>query len=68
MTNHVHLLITPHEEQSLSKALQILGRYYVQYFNHCMPHRTQSSACRHGSASIRIPLVELWLQCLKPDQ
>ncbi|WP_407938242.1 transposase [Nitrosospira briensis] len=22
MTNHVHLLITPHEEQSLSKALQ----------------------------------------------
>jgi putative transposase len=34
MTNHVHLLITPHEEQSLSKALQMLGRYYVQYFNH----------------------------------
>ncbi|MGC2047550.1 MAG: transposase, partial [Gallionella sp.] len=35
MTNHVHLLITPHEEQSLSKALQMLGRYYVQYYNHC---------------------------------
>ena len=35
MTNHVHLLITPHEEQSLSKALQMLGRYYVQFFNHC---------------------------------
>ncbi|MBA4142737.1 MAG: transposase, partial [Nitrosospira sp.] len=35
MTNHVHLLITPHEEQSLSKAMQMLGRYYVQYFNHC---------------------------------
>ena len=35
MTNHVHLLITPHEEQSLSKALQMLGRYYVQYFNNC---------------------------------
>jgi putative transposase len=35
MTNHVHLLLTPHEELSLSKALQMLGRYYVQYFNHC---------------------------------
>lgn len=34
MTNHVHLLITPHEEHSLSKCLQMLGRYYVQYFNH----------------------------------
>ena len=35
MTNHVHLLLTPWEEQSLSKALQMLGRYYVQFFNHC---------------------------------
>jgi putative transposase len=35
MTNHVHLLVTPREEQSLGKALQTLGRYYVQYFNYC---------------------------------
>ena len=35
MTNHVHLLITPHLEQSLGKAMQILGRYYVQYYNYC---------------------------------
>ena len=34
MTNHVHLLITPHTENGLSKAIQMLGRYYVQYFNH----------------------------------
>lgn len=34
MTNHVHLLITPHTEQGIGKALQMLGRYYVQYFNH----------------------------------
>jgi putative transposase len=34
MTNHVHLLITPQEEQSLSKTLQMLGRYYVQYYNY----------------------------------
>jgi len=34
MTNHVHLLITPQEENSLSKAMQMLGRYYVQYYNY----------------------------------
>jgi len=31
MTNHVHLLITPHTEQGLSKVMQMVGRYYVQY-------------------------------------
>lgn len=35
MTNHVHLLMTPFFETGLSKTLQMLGRYYVQYFNHC---------------------------------
>ena len=34
MTNHVHLLITPLQEHSLSKAIQSLGRVYVQQFNH----------------------------------
>ncbi len=34
MTNHVHLLITPHTEQGLGKVLQSVGRYYVQYFNY----------------------------------
>lgn len=33
MTNHVHLLITPHKLDSISKAMQIVGRYYVEYFN-----------------------------------
>ena len=35
MTNHVHLLITHHNDQSLGKAIQLLGRYYVQYYNYC---------------------------------
>lgn len=35
MTNHVHLLMTPFSETSLSKTMQMLGRYYVQYFNYC---------------------------------
>lgn len=34
MTNHVHLLATPHKENSLSKMMQMLGRYYVQYYNY----------------------------------
>jgi putative transposase len=34
MTNHVHLLITPHREQGIGKVMQMVGRYYVQYFNH----------------------------------
>lgn len=33
MPNHVHLLLTPHREQSVGKAVQMLGRYFVQYFN-----------------------------------
>ncbi|MEQ1528854.1 MAG: transposase, partial [Methylococcales bacterium] len=35
MSNHVHLLITPSAESSLSKTMQMLGRYYVQHFNYC---------------------------------
>lgn len=34
MTNHLHLLITPQEEDSIGKAMQMLGRYYVQYYNY----------------------------------
>ena len=34
MTNHVHLLITPDSSKGISKAIQSLGRYYVQYFNY----------------------------------
>jgi len=33
MTNHVHLLVTPHTENGIGKLMQMLGRYYVQYFN-----------------------------------
>ena len=33
MTNHVHLLITPEREDSISRAMQSLGRRYVAYIN-----------------------------------
>ena len=34
MTNHVHLLVTPHLKGGIGKLMQMLGRYYVQYFNY----------------------------------
>ncbi len=34
MTNHVHLLVTPAQTQSIGQMLQGLGRRYVQYVNH----------------------------------
>ncbi|MCK9246634.1 MAG: transposase [Anaerolineaceae bacterium] len=33
MTNHVHLLVTPRQEQAVSAMMQTLGRRYVRYFN-----------------------------------
>jgi len=33
MTNHVHLLLTPQQENSISHMQQMIGRYYVRYFN-----------------------------------
>jgi putative transposase len=34
MTNHVHLLLSPNESDSISKMMQSLGRRYVHYINH----------------------------------
>ena len=34
MTNHVHLLITPGQPDSISRLMQSVGRRYVQYINH----------------------------------
>ena len=33
MTNHVHLLMTPERENSISRLMQHLGRNYVRYIN-----------------------------------
>ena len=33
MTNHIHLLVTPGNEQGVSRMMQAQGRKYVQYFN-----------------------------------
>ena len=33
MTNHVHLLVTPHQTRSPARMMQRIGRSYVRYFN-----------------------------------
>lgn len=33
MTNHVHLLVTPHEAGAVSRMMQAIGRRYVACFN-----------------------------------
>jgi putative transposase len=33
MTNHVHLLLTPHRSQDVPRLIISLGRHYVQYIN-----------------------------------
>jgi putative transposase len=34
MTNHVHILCTPYEEEAISKMMQSIGRMYVRYYNY----------------------------------
>ena len=34
MINHVRLLVAPRKKNGLFKVIQMLGRYYVQYFNY----------------------------------
>lgn len=33
MANHVHLLVTPENENGIAKLMQAIGRRYVQYIN-----------------------------------
>ena len=33
MTNHVHILLTPHDKEGVPNMMQSLGRYYVRYIN-----------------------------------
>jgi len=41
MHNHLHLLVTPADEQALPRAMQSVGRRYAQYFNRTY-HRSGS--------------------------
>ena len=34
MTNHIHILATPHDKQGISRMMQYIGRKYVPYINY----------------------------------
>lgn len=34
MTNHIHILATPHDKGGITRVMQYVGRYYVPYINH----------------------------------
>jgi putative transposase len=34
MTNHIHILATPHDRQGVSRMMQYVGRHYVPYINY----------------------------------
>jgi putative transposase len=34
MTNHIHMLVTPEQQNSISLMMQTIGRFYVPYINH----------------------------------
>ena len=40
MTNHVHLLVTPEEEDSAAQLMKNLGQRYVQYINRAIRVRS----------------------------
>ena len=52
MTNHVHLLITPRQNDSVSRVMQSLGRRYVQYIN--QQYRRTGTLCesRHKASLV----------------
>ena len=63
MTNHVHLLVTPHLETSIGKMMQMLGRYYVQYFNYT--HKRTGTLWEGRYKATLIDTEEYLLTCMR---
>lgn len=62
MTNHVHILCTPHEEGAISKMMQSLGRMYVRHYNYTYQRSGTLWEGRYKSSLIQseIYLLELY--------
>ncbi len=58
MTNHVHLLVTPHSSDAISKMMQVVGRHYAHYFNHAY---RQSGALWEGRFKSCVIDAEVYL-------
>jgi len=61
MTNHVHLLVTPHERDSLSELMRKLGQRYVQHFNRV--HRRTGTLWEGRFRSCLVDSQNYFLRC-----
>jgi putative transposase len=51
MTNHVHILLTPHDKEGIPNMMQSLGRYYVRYIN--TVYQRTGSLWEQGNQGVR---------------
>jgi putative transposase len=63
MTNHVHLLLTPKHNDSVSRLMQSLGRRYVGYFNYAYARTGTLFEGRYRSSLVEND--EYFLTCLR---
>ena len=63
MTNHVHLLITPMQDNAVSRLNQYLGRMYVRYFNFAYARSGTLFEGRFKSSLVQ--QEEYFLNCLR---
>jgi putative transposase len=63
MTNHVHLLVTPADEDGISLMMQSLGRQYVRYFNKA--YRRTGTLCEGRFKSCLVQTSEYLLYCYR---
>lgn len=63
MTNHVHLVLTPHTPTGISKAMQSVGGRYVRYFN--VAYRRTGTLCEGRYRATIIDTDRYLLQCCR---
>jgi putative transposase len=63
MTNHVHLVVSPHRAHSVSRAMQSIGRRYVRYFNE--QHRRTGALFEGRYRSTIIDSDAYWVACAR---
>ena len=63
MTNHVHLMATPHDAASLPRTMQQVGRRYVPYFNE--RYERFGTLWQGRYRAIPIDTERYWLTCLR---
>lgn len=63
MTNHVHLLVTPSDEEGISLMMQSIGRQYVRYFN--KTYRRTGTLWEGRFKSCLVQTAEYLLHCYR---